>query len=151
MYYLQILLLIEPKILSITSSAYNKFLIISHKNYFKLVQGIHQLFLIQRANVTNLNFTVSPTHSLYMFLKYSKLSYDPTSLQLVLCFFILVILKEVIFFNFFYNTSYKTKIPRLFKRVIISTLTPIKYKYNIIKSGDNYYYYNWLICKKLKE
>lgn len=80
MYYLQILLPTEPKTLSITLRAYNRSLVISYIDCFRLVRGIRQPFLIQRAIVTNLNFTVSPTRSLYTFFQYSKLFHDPISL-----------------------------------------------------------------------
>lgn len=134
-HYLRMLLSTGPKTFSITSRACNKSLVISHIDCFRSIEGICQPFLIQRAIVTNLNFAVSPTSSAYTFSRYSKLSHDPISLQLVLCFFIHTMLKEVISFSFFCNTSYETEIPRWFKRVIALTLVLAQYKYSVMKSG----------------
>lgn len=106
---LYMLLPIEPNILSITSWNCTKSFIISHIDYLRTSEDICQLFLIQRAMVTGLNLTVSLTCLPCTISRYSKLSYNPTSLRLVLCFLIYIMLKEVISFCFFCRISYKPK------------------------------------------
>lgn len=60
---------------------------------------------------------------------YLKLSHVLISLQLEPWALIKAKLDTVIFFNFLKSTLYKTDIPRQLRRVMISTLTPIKYEY----------------------
>lgn len=111
-YYLQMLLFTKPNTLLIISQDCIKSFVASHINYLRFFKGIYQLFFIQKAMITDINFIISSTSLSCMFSQYSKLFHSFISLQLVFCFFIYTILKNVISVSYFCSTLYKTKIPR---------------------------------------
>lgn len=98
-----------------TSQNCIRFFVTLYINCLRLLKDIHQPFSIQRAMISNLNLIVFSTFSLCKFSQYLKLSHNPISLQLVFCFFLYAILKEVISFSFFCNT-------------LILTLASVQYK-----------------------
>lgn len=102
----------KPNTVFMTSRDCSKSFITFHIDCLRPISSICQLFLIQRAIVTDRNLTVSPIRSPCIFSRYLKLSHVPTSLRLVLCCLIYATPRKVIAFSLFCRTSYKTESPK---------------------------------------
>lgn len=124
-----------PNTIDVTEKTVKPSLLEFHIYCFKPPSDIRQFCLIQKAIVTDQNFTLSPVLSLYTFSWNSKLSQNPTRWEFDLWLLIHDIIDIVISLSFFCKTSYKTKRLKWFKRVISSTWAPAEYKYKAISRG----------------
>lgn len=77
--------------------------------FFRPINRIFYIFLIQKAIVINLNFIILLILFFITFSQYSKLFYMPTSLKLDIYSLIKVVLDKIIFFDLFKSILHNIK------------------------------------------
>lgn len=122
LYFVWVLLASRPNTLISNFQGSKYSLFVSHISCFKPVDRIFYLFLIYKAIVIDLNFTILPIFSPAIFSQYLNLSQVPISLQLMACYLIKATLDDIILLSFFKSTLYNTKKPKWLKKEIASTL-----------------------------